>query len=270
MTQHYAQASEYIQTKINTKPTVGLILGSGLGVLADEIKNPIKIAYGEIPGFPESTVEGHAGQLVIGELEGQQVIAMQGRFHYYEGHSLDLVTLPVRMMKKLGVEKIVVTNAAGGINTSFSPGDLMIIEDHLNFTSRNPLIGANDGEMGVRFPDMSTAYAPELRELASQVAAKQGISLQRGVYVGVLGPSYETPAEIRMFRKLGADAVGMSTVPEVIVAVHSGMKVLGISCISNMAAGILDQPLSHEEVMETAEQVKSKFLTLVKGIVHKL
>lgn len=270
MTREYMRASEYIQDKVRLRPTIGLILGSGLGVLADEITNAVKIPYGEIPGFPESTVEGHAGQLVLGELEGQQVIAMQGRFHYYEGHSLDLVTLPVRVMKKIGVKQILVTNAAGGINTNFSPGDLMIIEDHLNFTGRNPLIGPNDDELGVRFPDMSTAYSPELRELAEQVAKEQGISVQRGVYVGVLGPSYETPAEIRMFRQLGADAVGMSTVPEVIVAVHSGLKVLGISCISNMAAGILEKPLSHEEVVATAEQVKEKFLTLVKGILRRL
>lgn len=270
MTKAYEQASQYIQERIKVKPKIGLILGSGLGVLADEIKHAVKLPYGEIPGFPESTVEGHAGQLVIGELEGQQVIAMQGRFHYYEGYSLDLVTLPIRVMKKLGVEQIIVTNAAGGINTSFSPGDLMIINDHLNFTGRNPLIGPNDAELGVRFPDMSQAYAPELRTLAKQVAKELGISVQEGVYVGVLGPSYETPAEIRMFRTLGADAVGMSTVPEVIVAVHSGLKVLGISCISNMAAGILDEPLSHEEVMATAEQVKEKFLTLVKGILRNI
>lgn len=270
MTKIYEQASQYIQERINIKPKIGLILGSGLGVLADEIENAVYIPYGEIPGFPQSTVEGHAGRLVIGRLEGKEVIAMQGRFHYYEGYSLDLVTLPVRVMKKLGVEQILVTNAAGGINTRFSPGDLMIINDHINFTGRNPLIGPNDEQMGVRFPDMSQAYDAELRALAKEVAEELGISVQEGVYVGVVGPSYETPAEIRMLRTLGADAVGMSTVPEVIVAVHSGMKVLGISCISNMAAGILDKPLSHEEVVATAEQVKEKFLKLVKGILRKI
>lgn len=270
MTKIYEQASQYIQERINIKPKIGLILGSGLGVLADEIENAVYIPYGEIPGFPQSTVEGHAGRLVIGRLEGKEVIAMQGRFHYYEGYSLDLVTLPVRVMKKLGVEQILVTNAAGGINTRFSPGDLMIINDHINFTGRNPLIGPNDEQMGVRFPDMSQAYDAELRALAKEVAEELGISVQEGVYVGVVGPSYETPAEIRMLRTLGADAVGMSTVPEVIVAVHSGMKVLGISCISNMAAGILDQPLNHEEVVATAEQVKEKFLKLVKGILRKI
>lgn len=270
MTKIYEQASQYIQERINIKPKIGLILGSGLGVLADEIENAVYIPYGEIPGFPQSTVEGHAGRLVIGRLEGKEVIAMQGRFHYYEGYSLDLVTLPVRVMKKLGVEQILVTNAAGGINTRFSPGDLMIINDHINFTGRNPLIGPNDEQMGVRFPDMSQAYDAELRALAKEVAEELGISVQEGVYVGVVGPSYETPAEIRMLRTLGADAVGMSTVPEVIVAVHSGMKVLGISCISNMAAGILDKPLNHEEVVATAEQVKEKFLKLVKGILRKI
>jgi purine-nucleoside phosphorylase len=266
----YIEAAKFVVSKIARKPEIGLILGSGLGVLADEIKDPIKIPYHEIPGFPESTVEGHAGQLVIGELEGKQVMAMQGRFHFYEGYSLDLVTLPVRMMKHLGVEKVIVTNAAGGINTSFSPGNLMIIEDHINFTGQNPLIGPNDNEVGVRFPDMSQAYAKNLRELAFQVAEEQGIKLQRGIYAGVAGPSYETPAEIKMLRKMGGDAVGMSTVPEVIIAVHSGLKVLGISCITNMASGILEQPLSHNEVMETAELAKTAFLGLVKGIVKKI
>ncbi|MDQ0339159.1 purine-nucleoside phosphorylase [Caldalkalibacillus uzonensis] len=270
MRETYAQAVDYLQEKLNIKPEIGLILGSGLGVLAAEIENPVKIPYSEIPGFPESTVAGHAGQLVAGKLEGRPVLAMQGRFHYYEGYDLQLVTLPVRVMKKLGVAKLVVTNAAGGINPDFSPGDLMLIESHINFTFQNPLIGPNDDELGPRFPDMSQAYTPLLREKAEKVAAELGIPLQKGVYVGVTGPSYETPAEIRMFRKLGADAVGMSTVPEVIVAAHSGLEVLGISCISNMAAGILDQPLSHEEVMETAERVKETFLTLVKGIVKQL
>jgi purine-nucleoside phosphorylase len=268
--QGYQEAAQYVQSKIKATPEIGLILGSGLGILAEEITNPIKIPYHEIPGFPESTVEGHAGQLVIGDLEGKQVIAMQGRFHFYEGYSLDLVTLPVRMMKRLGVKNVVVTNAAGGINTDFAAGDLMIIEDQINFMFKNPLTGPNDSELGVRFPDMSQAYSAELQDKAFQVAKEQGIELQRGVYVSVTGPSYETPAEIRMLRKLGADAVGMSTVPEVIVAVHSGMKVLGMSCITNMAAGILDQPLSHDEVMETAELVKSNFLSLVKGIVKEI
>jgi len=264
------EAKAYIEAKLNEKPTIGLILGSGLGVLADEIEQPVVIPYGDIPGFTQSTVVGHKGQLVIGKLDGKQVVAMQGRFHYYEGHGLDAVTFPIRVMKLIGVETIVVTNAAGGINESYRAGDLMLIKDHLNLTFRNPLIGPNDDQLGVRFPDMSEAYSKALRDLAKSVAQEQGITLQEGVYAGLLGPSYETPAEIRMLRVLGGDAVGMSTVPEVIVARHMNMQVLGISCISNMAAGILEQPLSHDEVMETTEKVKATFLSLVHGIVAKL
>lgn len=261
------KASEYIQSKIKVTPKIGLILGSGLGVLADEIENSVKLPYQEIPDFPVSTVEGHKGQLVIGELHGVQVIAMQGRFHFYEGYSLDKVTFPVRVMKAIGVEKLIVTNAAGGVNTSFQPGDLMLIKDHINNTGQNPLIGPNDPEFGVRFPDMSEAYSTELRNKANQVANDLNISIKEGVYFGNSGPSYETPAEIRMTRILGGDAVGMSTVPEVIVARHAGLKVLGISCISNMAAGILDQPLSHEEVIETTEKARETFLLFVKEII---
>ncbi|WP_428912219.1 purine-nucleoside phosphorylase [Niallia sp. Krafla_26] len=261
------QTAAYISEKISVQPKVGLILGSGLGILADEIERPVKIKYSDIPHFPESTVEGHAGQLVIGDLQGLPVLAMQGRFHYYEGYSLDKVTYPVRVMKELGIDTLIVTNAAGGVNSSFTPGDLMIITDHINNVGANPLIGPNNPEFGARFPDMSTAYTRELQQLANQAADKVGVSLQKGVYVWNSGPSYETPAEIRMLQKLGGDAVGMSTVPEVIVARHAGMKILGISCISNMAAGILDQPLSHEEVMETTEMVKDQFLNLVKEIV---
>lgn len=250
----YQDAIRYIEPKLSEKPTIGLVLGSGLGVLADEIENPVIIPYHEIPGFTVSTVVGHKGQLVIGKLQGKQVVAMQGRFHYYEGHGLDAVVFPIRVMKMLGVETIIVTNAAGGINENYQPGNLMLIADHINMTFRNPLIGPNDEQLGARFPDMSEAYSKALRGLAKEVAAEQGIELQEGVYVGLLGPSYETPAEIRMLRILGGDAVGMSTVPEVIVAKHMKMNVLGISCISNMAAGILEQPLSHEEVMETTEK----------------
>jgi len=264
------EAKAYIEAKLTEKPTIGLVLGSGLGVLADEIEQPVVIPYGEIPGFTQSTVVGHKGQLVIGKLDGKQVVAMQGRFHYYEGHGLDAVTFPIRVMKLIGVETIVVTNAAGGINESYRAGDLMLIKDHLNLTFRNPLIGPNDDQLGVRFPDMSEAYSKALRDLAKGVAQEQGITLQEGVYAGLLGPSYETPAEIRMLRVLGGDAVGMSTVPEVIVARHMNMQVLGISCISNMAAGILEQPLSHDEVMETTEKVKATFLSLIHGIVAKL
>ncbi|MFD6430710.1 purine nucleoside phosphorylase I, inosine and guanosine-specific, partial [Bacillus velezensis] len=225
--------------------------------------------YETIPDFPVSTVEGHAGQLVMGTLEGVQVIAMQGRFHYYEGYSMDQVTFPVRVMKALGVESLVVTNAAGGINTEFRAGDLMIITDHINFTGTNPLIGPNEAEFGPRFPDMSEAYDKELSSLAEKTADELGIPVQKGVYTAVTGPSYETPAEVRFLRTMGSDAVGMSTVPEVIVANHAGMRVLGISCISNAAAGILDQPLSHEEVMEMTEKVKGGFLKLVKAVVAR-
>lgn len=264
------QASRYIADRLNMKPQVGLILGSGLGILADEIQSPIKIKYEEIPGFPVSTVEGHAGQLVIGNLKGMPVLAMQGRFHYYEGYGLEEVTFPVRVMKQLGIETVIVTNAAGAVNPSFEPGNLMLITDHINNTGVNPLFGPNDATLGVRFPDMSTAYTPALQELAREVAGKLGLALQEGVYVWNSGPSYETPAEIRMLQRLGGDAVGMSTVPEVIVARHTGMDVMGISCISNMAAGILDQPLSHDEVIETTEKVKEQFLSLVKEIIAQL
>ncbi|PYZ95317.1 purine-nucleoside phosphorylase [Salipaludibacillus keqinensis] len=264
------EAKQFIEKKISEKPTIGLILGSGLGVLADEIQNSVRLPYNEIPGFPTSTVAGHKGQLVIGELEGKTVVAMQGRFHYYEGYSMDLVTLPVRVMKAIGVEQLIVTNAAGGINEEYKPGDLMIITDHLNMFGTNPLIGTNDDQLGVRFPDMSQAYTKDLNDLAKQVAAEIQLNVKEGVYVGNTGPTYETPAEIRMLRTLGGDAVGMSTVPEVIVARHSEMNVLGISCISNMAAGILDQPLTHDEVMETTEQVRADFLQFVKQIVEKM
>ncbi|WP_456278441.1 purine-nucleoside phosphorylase [Bacillus sp. AK128] len=264
------QSANYIKEKLDKTPKVGLILGSGLGVLAEEIKNQITIPYHEIPEFPVSTVEGHAGQLVIGDLEGVQVVAMQGRFHFYEGYSLHKVTFPVRVMKEIGVETVIVTNAAGGVNTAFNPGDLMLITDHINNMSQNPLIGKNDPEFGVRFPDMSNAYCPELQKKAKAVASKLGIDLKEGVYLGNTGPSYETPAEIRMIRKLGGDAVGMSTVPEVIIARHAGLRVLGISCISNMAAGILDQPLTHDEVMETTALAKASFLSLVKEVVKEI
>lgn len=263
-------AKQYVESNMKERPRIGLILGSGLGVLAEEIEEPTIIPYEKIPHFPISTVPGHSGRWVMGRLCGKQVVAMQGRFHFYEGYSLQDVTLPVRLMSGLGVRKLIVTNAAGGINTDFKPGDLMLIKDHINMMFQNPLIGPNVEEWGPRFPDMSEAYASSMREFALRTAADLGMQLQEGVYIGLTGPSYETPAEIRMLRMLGGDAVGMSTVPEVIAARHSGLEVLGISCISNYAAGILPQPLSHEEVMETTEKVKAKFLSLVKGIVEKM
>lgn len=264
------QAAQFLKEKFPTPPQIGLILGSGLGVLADEIQQAIKIPYSDIPNFPVSTVEGHAGQLVYGQLEGATVVVMQGRFHYYEGYSFDKVTFPVRVMKALGVEQLIVTNAAGGVNESFEPGDLMIISDHINNMAGNPLIGPNDSSLGVRFPDMTEAYSKRLRQLAKDVANEIGLRVREGVYVANTGPAYETPAEIRMIRIMGGDAVGMSTVPEVIVARHAGMEVLGISCISNMAAGILDQPLTHDEVIETTEKVKADFLRFVKAIVRNM
>lgn len=264
---HIKEAAAYIAEQTALKPEVGLIMGSGLGVLGDHLEDAVTIAYHDIPHFPVSTVEGHAGELLIGTLSGRIVILMRGRFHMYEGYGPELTAFPVRVMKALGVKSLLVTNAAGGVNTDFEPGNLMLISDHLNMTGKNPLIGPNDDELGVRFPDMSEAYSKRLREVARSTAASQGLSLREGVYAGLLGPTYETPAEIRMLRVLGADAVGMSTVAEVITAGHAGIEVLGISCISNMAAGILDQPLSHDEVMETTERVKSQFLALVKGLI---
>ncbi|QKY69249.1 purine-nucleoside phosphorylase [Lentibacillus sp. CBA3610] len=263
-------AAAYINDKLTSAPGIGLILGSGLGVLADEIENPVSFAYKDIPHFPESTVSGHKGQLVIGELEGKQVIAMQGRFHYYEGYSMQQVTFPVRVMKEMGIDSIIVTNAAGGINQSYSPGDLMLITDHINNMGDNPLLGPNDASLGERFPDMSQVYDKAYLQHAKDHAAALGLNVQEGVYVGNSGPTYETPAEINMLRTLGGDAVGMSTVPEVIVSGHAGLRVLGISCISNMAAGILDQSLTHDEVIETTAQVREDFLRFVKEIIRTL
>jgi len=263
---------DYINSKISSlgyKPEIGIILGSGLGEIAEEIKG-VEISYSEIPGFKSSEVQGHAGKLVIGKLGSKSVVAMQGRLHYYEGNTIQEVVYPVRVMKLLGIEKLIVTNAAGGVNTSFIPGDLMIIADHLNLLGNNPLIGKNNDEFGPRFLDMSYAYDKNFISLAEKTAKDLNIKTQKGVYAALTGPTYETPSEVRMLRTLGADAVGMSTVPEVIVANHMGVKVLGISCITNMAAGILDQPLNHAEVIETADKVKNDFKTLIKTIIEKM
>ncbi|MCA0754482.1 purine-nucleoside phosphorylase [Paenibacillus sp. N4] len=267
---HIKEAAEYIGSQTALRPEIGLIMGSGLGVLGDHLEDAVTIQYHDIPHFPVSTVEGHAGELLIGSLSGRTVVLMRGRFHMYEGYGPELTAFPVRVMKALGVKTLLVTNAAGGVNTDYDPGDLMLISDHLNLTGKNPLIGPNDDELGVRFPDMSEAYSKRLRAAAREIAAKQGITLREGVYAGLLGPTYETPAEIRMLRIIGADAVGMSTVAEVIAARHSGIEVIGISCISNMAAGILDQPLSHAEVMETTERVKAQFLELVTSLIASM
>lgn len=264
------EAVDFIVSRTDYLPKIGLVLGSGLGSLADKIQNPIIIKYDEIPGFPKSTVEGHAGQLVIGELSNKIVVAMQGRFHFYEGYNLKEVTFPIRVMIQLGIESLIVTNAAGGVNTEFIPGDLMIINDHINFSGQNPLIGENLKEFGPRFVDMSKAYNREYIKIAKKTGEKLGLNLKRGVYMWFTGPTYETPAEVKLARNLGADAVGMSTVPEVIVANHQGIKVLGISCITNMAAGILDQPLNHEEVIETSMKVKDNFEKLLIEIINNI
>ncbi|EZH67674.1 purine nucleoside phosphorylase [Bacillaceae bacterium JMAK1] len=261
---------EIIRNATDVQPEIALILGSGLGELGNKIEADVILPYDEMKGFKTSTVAGHAGRFVIGTLAGKSVIAMQGRFHYYEGYGMEDVVLPVRVMAALGIKSLIVSNAAGGVNTSFNPGDLMLIEDHINFMHNHPLIGPNDETVGPRFPDLSEAYDQELQTLADSVADAQQLTLRKGVYAAVTGPTYETPAEVRMFRTLGADAVGMSTVPEVIVARHQNIKVLGISCISNAAAGILDQPLSHEEVIETTEDVKDKFMKLVTAIIEKM
>lgn len=264
------ESAKYILERTKFEPEIGLILGSGLGAIADQIENAEFYPYDEIPNFPVSTVQGHAGRLVIGELEGKKVIAMQGRFHYYEGYHMNEVTFPVRVMKLLGIKKLIVTNAAGAVNTEYTPGDLMLIKDHLNLSGDNPLIGKNLESFGTRFPDMSDPYNKELRAKAKEIASKVNIKLQEGVYACMSGPTYETPAEVRMVRILGGDAVGMSTAPEVIVANHSGIKVIGISCMTNMAAGILDQPLNHQEVMETSEIAREKFIKLMKNIIKEI
>lgn len=252
------------------KADIGVILGSGLGEYAEALEDAVKLPYSEIPGFPRSTVAGHAGMWCCGTLYGKRVVMMQGRFHYYEGYGMKDVTLPVRVMQKIGVKTLIVTNAAGGVNLGYHPGELMVIGDIFSMTAQNPLIGPNLDAFGPRFPDMSCAFDKELRALAHECANEQGFALREGVYAQMTGPTYETPAEIRMLRTLGADAVGMSTVPEVIVARHGGMRVLGISCITNMAAGILDQPLNHAEVTETANRVKGQFRSLLDRIIEKM
>lgn len=263
-------SADFILSKSKYKPQIGLILGSGLGAIADQIEDAEFYNYNELPNFPISTVEGHAGRLVIGNFQGKQVVAMQGRFHFYEGYNMQEVTFPVRVMKLLGVEKLIVTNAAGAVNKDFTPGDLMLINDHINLSGSNPLFGKNLSEFGTRFPDMSNAYDKDLRNKIKEIAKNLNIELREGVYTMFTGPTYETPAEVRMARILGSDAVGMSTVPEVIVANHSGMKVMGISCMTNMAAGILEQPLNHEEVMETSERVRESFITLITNIIKEI
>ncbi|GFZ99353.1 purine nucleoside phosphorylase [Paenibacillus marchantiophytorum] len=271
------EAASFIQKKLGTvQPVIGLVLGSGLGDMANQVENPVAIDYSEVPHFPVSTVEGHEGRFVAGTLEGKQVIVMQGRFHYYEGYDMKKVVFPVYVMKAIGVQTVVMTNAAGGMNRSFQAGDLMVISDHLNMTGDNPLIGPNHQELGVRFPDMSEAYNREYRklalELAKSVVGDDGapLKLQEGVYAGITGPTYCTPAELTMLARVGGDAIGMSTVAEVIAARHSGLKVLGISCITDMAVGEELEPLTHEQVVAVANRTKPKFIALVKAFVREV
>lgn len=263
----FTETTEYIKGQGMTDPAIGLILGSGLGDLADEIEDAIELDYHDIPGFPVSTVEGHEGKLVYGSLSGKKVIALKGRFHYYEGYDLAKVTFPVRIFKELGVQSVIITNAAGGVNETFAPGDLMIITDHLNLTGENPLIGQNIAQHGPRFVDMTQTYSQRGQQLLKDIANKHNFPLKEGVYTWFTGPTYETPAEIRAVRTLGGDAVGMSTVPEAIVAKHSGLEVIGISCITNLAAG-MQAELNHEEVVEVSSQVKPRFKLLITELIE--
>ncbi len=270
MVQAIDGAVAYVRSKSGIQPQVGVILGSGLGNVVDAVDVDASIPYGEIPGARASTVMGHQGRMIIGRANGVDVAIMQGRVHFYEGYEMDEVMFLSRVLGRLGIRKLIVTNAAGGINTSFQPGDLMLISDHINLMGVNPLRGPNVEALGVRFPDMSEAYPESLRNVAKDVAASMNLQLQEGVYLALSGPTYETPAEIRAFRVLGADAVGMSTVPEVIAMAHMQIPVLGISCITNMAAGILKQKLTHQEVMDTTARVQREFTQLVLGVLERL
>lgn len=261
---------KYINENINDfHPEIGIILGSGLGDFAEGF-NSVVVPYKDIPNFEKSAVQGHKGQLVFAEINGKKVVMMQGRYHFYEGYSMQTVTYPVKTMKKLGVKTLIVTNAAGTITKEFKPGDLMFITDHINFMGTNPLIGHNDDTLGTRFPDMSSVYSKEIIEKAENIAKRMNISYQKGVYVATTGPSYETPAEIKMFGMLGGNAVGMSTVPETIIANYCGIKVLGISCLTNYAAGVSDTPLNHHEVIDTANRVKDNFKNLLSEIIKEI
>ena len=263
-------AALFLRARGVPEADVAIVLGSGLGAFAGRLSNALHVPYGEIPYWPASAVVGHAGVLVSGTLGAKRVIALSGRAHVYEGHPLDDVTFAMRVVGALGVPRVILTNAAGGINTSFATGALMVIDDHINLMGRNPLVGPHDPRLGARFPDMTEVYSRRLRALAHETALSRGIPLEHGVYVAVLGPSYETPAEIRAFRTMGADAVGMSTAPEAIVARHMGMEVLGMSCITNPAAGVVDRPLQHDEVMAVAARVRGEFIALLEGVIERL
>ena len=263
-------ATRVIRSRTSVEPRIALVLGSGLGSFADDFEESVGIPYEEIPGFVRSTAQGHAGRLVIGKIESVPVLAMQGRVHYYEGYSLEEVTFAIRTFGLLGVKTVVLTNAAGGINVQLTQGALMVISDHLNLMGVNPLRGPNDERFGPRFPDMSAVYSPELQEIVVEEARAIGVEVRRGIYGALSGPSYETPSEIHLLRNLGADAVGMSTVPEAIVARHMGLEVLGISCITNMAAGISDEPINHEEVMATGDRVRETFAELLRRVISAI
>lgn len=263
-------AAQFLLSQSGLRPTLALVLGSGLGSFADELSEAVRIPYTGIPFFPRSTAIGHAGQMVIGDISGVPVAVMQGRVHLYEGYSPKEVTFPVRVFGRMGIGAVIFTNAAGGINVEYKQGALVLIRDHMNFQGQNPLVGANDDRFGQRFPDMTEAYSKQYRELAHKAAQRLGKNLNEGVYAALLGPSYETPAEIRYLRTIGADLVGMSTVPEVIAARHMGIAVLAISCVTNMAAGILDKPLSYLEVFETAERVRGDFVALLRAIIAEI
>ena len=264
------QTAAHIRARCGAVPETAVVLGSGLGDFADRLAGAYVTPYADVPNWPAATVIGHSGKLVIGNIGSRRVAALAGRAHFYEGHDLATVVFAVRVMGRLGVKQLILTNAAGGINTGFAQGALMIIDDHINLIGTNPLVGANDERLGARFPDMSEVYSSRLRRIADDAAAATGVPVQHGVYVATHGPSYETPAEIRFFRTIGADAVGMSTVPEAIAARHMGLEVLGISCITNMAAGVLPGPLNHEEVMDTARRVRGSFIALLEGILARL
>jgi purine-nucleoside phosphorylase len=264
------QTAEWVRQRHGAPPDIAIVLGSGLGDFANTLQGAITSPYADVPHWPASAVVGHAGLLSIGTIRGKRLAALSGRVHFYEGHAMPIVTFGVRVLGALGVRTLILTNAAGGINLAFEPGTLMLMDDHINLLGTNPLVGANDDRFGVRFPDMTEVYSRRLRNLAVDAAARIGQPLARGVYVAVHGPSYETPAEIRFLRTIGADAVGMSTVPEAIVARHMGMDVLGLSCITNPAAGVLPQPLVHDEVMEVARRVRAEFTALLEAIIERV
>jgi purine-nucleoside phosphorylase len=263
-------AAQFLLSQTALRPTIGLILGSGLGAFADSLTDAARVPYAQIPAFPRSTAIGHAGQMVIGKAGAVAVAAMQGRAHLYEGYSAQEVAFPIRVFGRMGVRAVILTNAAGGINLKYQQGALVLIKDHINLQGHNPLVGPNDDRFGLRFPDMTQAYYRAYGKAAQEEASKLGLTLEDGVYAALLGPSYETPAEIRYLRTIGADLVGMSTVAEVIAARHMGIKVLAISCVTNMAAGILDQPLSHQEVLETGEKVRGQFEALLRAVLPRI